>query len=75
MSTDTRPDRPLPAPLPYATEAGRGEIPAPRPAPPATPVLPDGPLLREDEYSLYVTLGIIVIYVVIMMIIASRGGL
>lgn len=75
MSHDTRTDRPLPAPLPYATEAGRGEIPARTPAPPAAPDVPDGPPLREDEYSLYVTLGIIVVYVVFMVILAASGGL
>ncbi|MFI8590145.1 hypothetical protein [Dietzia maris] len=75
MSTDTRPDRPLPAPLPFSTEAGRGEIPAPRPAPPATPEVPDGPLLREDEFCLYVTLGIVLAFVLLMAVVAKTGGL
>jgi hypothetical protein len=75
MSHDTRTDRPLPAPLPYATEAGRGEIPAPRPAPPAAPEVPDGPLLREDEFCLYVTLGIVVAFILLMAIVAKTGGL
>lgn len=75
MSTDTRPDRPLPAALPYATEAGRGEIPAPRPAPPAAPEVPAGPVLREDEFCLYVTLGIVVAFVLLMVVVAKTGGL
>jgi len=75
MSTDTRPDRPLPAPLPYATEAGRGEILAARPAPPAAPDVPDGPPLREDEFCLYVTLGIVLAFVLLMVAVAWIGGL
>ena len=75
MSTDTRPDRPLPAPLPFSTEAGRGEIPAPRPAPSAAPEVPDGAVLREDEFCLYVTLGIVVAFVLLMVVVAWIGGL
>lgn len=74
MRTTTRPDRPLPAPLPYASQAGRGEVPAPRPA---EPVNPDGPLLREDEFCLYVTLGVLAAFMVVMLAIAwhLNGGL
>ena len=75
MSTDTRPDRPLPAPLPFSTEAGRGEIPASPPAPPAAPEDPDAPLIREDDATLIVCTVFVVTFVAVMVIIAMLGGL
>lgn len=72
MTANLYTTNPRPAPLPYASQAGRGEIPAPRPA---EPVNPGGPLLREDELCLYVTLGIIVAFVLLMTLVAKTGGL
>ncbi|MBB1034615.1 hypothetical protein G6031_09465 [Dietzia sp. CQ4] len=74
MTTHTYSDRPLPAPLPYASQAGRGEVPAP---PPHAPVNPDGPILRPDEFCLYVTLGVLAAFMVVMLAIAVHlnGGL
>lgn len=74
MRTTTRPDRPLPAPLPYASQAGRGEVPAPRPA---EPVNPGGPLMREDERTLWIVIGCLVGYLLVMLAIAwhLNGGL
>lgn len=69
--------RPLPAPLPYSSQAGRGEIPA---APPS-PMLdrdhydPDAPLMREDDLSFWIAVGFIVYFIVIMTIASLMGGL
>ena len=70
MNTTTR--TAAPAPLPYASQAGRGEIP---PTTPAKPTDPDGPILREDEVTLWLCIGIVVLYVVLMTIVAALGGL
>ena len=36
---------------------------------------PDGAVLREDEFCLYVTLGIVVAFVLLMVVVAWIGGL
>lgn len=70
--TTIRPDRPLPAPLPYGSQAGRGAVPPP---PPREPVDPDGPMFREDERTLWIVLGIIAWFVLLMTVVAMTGGL
>ena len=70
--TAIRPTAPLPAPLPYASQAGRGEVPVP---PPALPVNPDGPVLREDDATLVACTAFVVIFIVAMCAIAAAGGL
>lgn len=69
--------RPAPAPLPYSSQAGRGEIPA---APPSPMVDrdhydPEAPLMREDDLMFWITVGIIAYFIVIMAIVALMGGL
>ncbi|MDV6299986.1 hypothetical protein R3P82_12785 [Dietzia maris] len=75
MTTHTRDARPLPAPLPYASQAGRGEIPVPPPAAPAVPEDPDAPLFREDDATAIVCTVFVVTFVAVMVIIAMLGGL
>lgn len=74
---DIRPDRPLPAPLPYSSLAGRGEIP---PAPVPDPADresedPDAPLLREDERTFWIVTGFVGLFIALMVLIAAVGGL
>lgn len=63
---------PTPAPLPYASQAGRGDIP---PAPPTKPTNPDGPILREDEVTLLSCTLMILIFVALMVVVSLIGGL
>lgn len=70
--------RPLPAPLPYSSQAGRGEIPA---APPAAisddrdHYDPHAPLMREDDFTLCLCVGFIFFFIALMTVIALTGGL
>lgn len=72
--TTTRPDTPLPAPLPYATQAGRDEIPAPKQSPRPAPN-PGGPILSEDETTLWLCTAIVAAFIVLMVAVAASGGL
>ncbi|MGN0100723.1 MAG: hypothetical protein ACI39C_07270 [Dietzia sp.] len=63
---------PTPAPLPYASQAGRGDIP---PAPPTKPTNPGGPVLREDEVTLLACTLMIVVFVALMVVVSLIGGL
>lgn len=69
--------QPAPAPLPYSSQAGRGEIPA---APTLTPAdrlsgAPGAPRMREDEFSFWLAAGFVGFFIVIMMLVALMGGL
>lgn len=74
MNTDHRPAPPAPAPLPYTSKAARGEIPAPKPAPPE-PLDPTAPRLREDEAALWYSIGCTGLVVALMVLWAALGGL
>ena len=74
-ATGPRLSQALPAPLPYASQAGRGEISGPPTALPATPEDPDAPLFREDDATLIVCTVFVATFVAVMVIIAMLGGL
>ena len=74
MTTQIRPDRPLPAPLPYASQAARGEIPMPAPVE-VQSEHPDAPVLREDEATEVACTLFVVIFIGVMVIVAAFGGL
>lgn len=65
---------PLPAPLPYSSAAGRGEIPAPPSAPPVEDA-DFRPRMAEDEFSLWLCFGVTGVLIVMMAIVAAMGGL
>lgn len=70
--------RPLPAPLPYSSQAGRGEIPAASPAAinaDRDHYDPHAPLMREDELSLAIAVGFIFFFIALMTVVALTGGL
>ncbi|MFN3600537.1 MAG: hypothetical protein ACK4UY_04005 [Dietzia sp.] len=69
--TTIRPTVPLPAPLPYASQAGRGEVPVP---PRRDPVNPGRPRLREDEKSLWVTISVMGTIIIMMVAYAALAG-
>lgn len=75
MNPDTR-TPPLPAPLPYSSQAGRGEIPAYDPLEWVEDHYdPDAPLMREDDVSFYIAIGFIATFTILMTLIAWSGGL
>ncbi|WP_141564832.1 hypothetical protein [Dietzia alimentaria] len=74
MTTQIRPDRPLPAPLPYTSQAARSEIIPPKPVE-VRPVDPDAPVLREDEATEVACTLFVVIFIGVMVIVAAFGGL
>lgn len=75
MNPDIR-TPPLPAPLPYSSQAGRGEIPAYDPLEWVDDHYdPDAPLMREDDLSFYIAIGFIVSFIILMTLIAWSGGL
>lgn len=70
--------RPLPAPLPYSSRAGRGEIPAVDQAVQIDDLDhydPTAPLMREDDLSLWLALGFIGFFIAVMTVVALAGGL
>lgn len=68
--------RPAPAPLPYSSQAGRGEIPAYDPLDWVEDHDdPGAPLMREDDLSFWIAVGFIVYFIVIMTIASLMGGL
>lgn len=77
MTTSTPDARPLPAPLPYRSQAYRDEIPRPPQVDPADLPSedPDAPLLAEDEFSFWVCTGIVAAFIILMVIVAATGGL
>lgn len=72
--TTMRPDRPLPAPLPYRSAAARGDVPT-RHAD-AQSAEPDqrAPLLREDEVTFWLCAGIVAWFVLLMVALAWIGA-
>lgn len=76
MTHDTR-TLPAPAPLPYSSQAGRGEIPAAPITDPADRHFydPEAPLLRDDEFTFWVTTGFVGFFIVLMTLISLTGGL
>ena len=73
MNPDTR-TPPLPAPLPYSSQAGRGEIPATAPAAPTVDDH-DAPLMREDDFTFWLCGGMVGFFIIIMLLVSLMGGL
>ena len=65
---------PAPAPLPYSSQAGRGEIPATAPAAPTVDD-PDAPLMREDDFTFWLCGGMVGFFIIIMLLVSLMGGL
>lgn len=70
MNPDTR-TPPPPAPLPYSSKAGRGEIPAAPPAPTVDRDDPDAPHLRDDDWSFWISVGFVAYFIILTTVIAS----